>query len=158
MSSVSTRQPTSIDVRATKFTIACSTTISPTCTGDRKSSRSIDAVSTAPCAWRIAATPAHTSIHCIMIPPNITPATPLVCIGITICVITQRVSVGVIGTANPSGEEGVPPSLLLLRRCGRLLGGLGGLDLASDPGLELGLALPALHLWRTAIVSTSHGG
>src|SRR6185436_1306993 len=53
-------------------------------------------VSTAPAAWRIAATPAQTSIHCIMIPPNITPATPLVCIGITICVITQRVCDGVM--------------------------------------------------------------
>src|SRR5882724_370005 len=31
-----------------------------------------------------------------MMPPNITPATPLVCIGITICVITQRVSAGLI--------------------------------------------------------------
>src|SRR3954469_25196060 len=142
MSSVSTRQPTSIDVRATKFTMAWSTTISPTRTGDRKSSRSIDAVSTAPCAWRMAETPAHTSIHCIMIPPNITPATPLVCIGITIWVITQRVSAGVIGAA--SGD--LPPTLLLLRRGGRLLRGPGGIDLALDPGLELGLALPALHL------------
>src|SRR5512141_2870661 len=43
----------------------------------------------------MAATPAHTSIHCIMIPPNMTPAMPLVCIGITICVITQRVCSGV---------------------------------------------------------------
>ena len=49
-------------------------TTSPTWTGDRKSSRSIDAVTTAPPAWRIAATPAHTSIHCIMTPPNRTPA------------------------------------------------------------------------------------
>jgi hypothetical protein len=30
-----------------------------------------------------------------MMPPNITPAMPFVCIGITICVITQRVSLGV---------------------------------------------------------------
>src|SRR5262245_4348147 len=30
-----------------------------------------------------------------MMPPNMTPETPLVCIGITICVITQRVCSGV---------------------------------------------------------------
>ena len=95
MSSVSTRQPTSIEVFAVELTWAWSTTISPTWTRDMKSSRSIDAVTTPPWAWRIAATPAHTSIHCIMTPPNMTPATPLVCIGITICVITQRVCSGV---------------------------------------------------------------
>src|SRR5438067_1952646 len=48
MSSVSTRQPTSIEVRATALTWAWSNTTSPTCTGDMKSSRSIDAVTTAP--------------------------------------------------------------------------------------------------------------
>ena len=37
-------------------------------------SRSIDAVTTRPPAWRIAETPAQTSIHCIITPPNITPA------------------------------------------------------------------------------------
>src|ERR1041385_1728822 len=49
-----------------------------------------------------------------------------------------------------------PLTLLLLRRRGRLLGGLGHVDLALDPALELGLALPALHLRRTSIVSASH--
>ena len=34
-----------------------------------------------------------------MIPPNMTPETPLVCIGITICVITQRVCSGVTPAA-----------------------------------------------------------
>src|SRR4029079_12461907 len=49
-----------------------------------------------------------------------------------------------------------PPTLLLLRRRGRLLRSLGGIDLALDPGLELGLAPLALHLRRLAIVSASH--
>src|SRR4051812_7313556 len=87
-----------------------------------------------------------------MMPPNITPATPLVCIGITICVITQRVSAGVIVEGRPGPE----PTLLLLAGCGRLLRRLRGLDLALDPGLELGLAALALHLRRVAIVSASH--
>src|SRR5688500_4938815 len=60
-----------------------------------KSSQSIDAVTTWPPAWRMAATPAQTSIHCISWPPNSTPAEPLVCPGITICVITQREVAGV---------------------------------------------------------------
>src|SRR5688572_1456247 len=115
--------------------------MSPRRTGTMKSSRSMEAVNTAPAAWRIAATPAQTSIHCIMTPPNITPATPLVCIGITICVITQRVCSGL-----------TPASLLLLGRWGRLLGRLGSLDLALDPRLQLRLALAPLHLGRPAIV------
>src|SRR5262249_44130176 len=56
------------------------------------------------------------------------------------------------------GVMATPLTLLLLRRRGRLLGGLGHLDLALDPALELGLALPALHLRRTSIVSASHAG
>src|SRR3569623_792259 len=83
-----------------------------------------------------------------MMPPHMTPATPLVCIGITSCVITQRVCSGVIGL--------LARSLLLLRRSGRLLGRLRGLDLALRPRLELGLALLAAHLPRTAIISASH--
>src|SRR4051812_4033341 len=100
-----------------------------------------------------------------MMPPNITPATPLVCIGITICVITQRVSAGVMATKAARGASPllyclydlwvVLPLLLLGRRC-RLLRRLGRLDLALDPGLELGLAALALHLRRVAIVSASH--
>src|SRR5215510_9045389 len=150
MSSVSTRQPTSIEVRATKLTIAWSTTISPTCTGVRKSSRSIDAVSTAPAAWRIAATPAHTSIHCIITPPNITPAAPLVCVGMTIWVITQREASGV-----SEATTGLA-SLLLAGRRGRLLGRLGGVDRALDAGLELVLRFTPLHLPRAAVVSVTH--
>ncbi len=60
-----------------------------------KSSRSIDAVTTAPPAWRMAATPAQTSIHWTMTPPKRTPEAPLVCPGMTICVITQWVAAGV---------------------------------------------------------------
>src|SRR5258705_6943762 len=134
-----------------------------------KSSRSIDAVTTAPPASRIAATPAHTSIHCIMTPPNMTPATPLVCIGITICVITQRVCSGVTGSrprsgsslGRPLGVRLAPPdparsSLLLLRWRGRLLGRLGGLDPALDALLQLNLTLLAPHLPGSTIVSASH--
>src|SRR5206468_10531321 len=83
-----------------------------------------------------------------MIPPNMTPAIPLVCIGITICVITQRVSSGVIGL--------LARSLLLLRRSGRLLGRLRRLDPALRARLQLGLALLAAHLPGPAIVSASH--
>ena len=55
-----------------------------------------------------------------MTPPNMTPATPLVCIGITICVITQRVCSGV----KPLFYLGsvlrvVPPTVVLRTPFGR---------------------------------------
>ena len=52
-------------------------------------------MTTAPAACRIAATPAHTSIHCMITPPNITPPAPLVCIGMTIWVMVTRDAAGV---------------------------------------------------------------
>jgi hypothetical protein len=55
--------------------------------GVMKSSRSIDAVTTGPPAWRIALTPAQTSIHETTMPPNMMPPEPFTCIGITICVV-----------------------------------------------------------------------
>src|SRR5258706_13027359 len=104
-----------------------------------------------------------------MTPPNMTPATPLVCIGITICVITQGVCSGVTGSrprsgsslGRPLGVRLAPPdparsSLLLLRWRGRLLGRLGGLDPALDALLQLNLTLLAPHLPGSTIVSASH--
>src|SRR5262245_32023314 len=104
-------------VRAAKLTCACSSTTSPRWMGERKSRRSIDAVTTGPRACFKAATPAHTSIHCITTPPNITVPERFVCIGITICVITTRDSVG---------ERAMPPrySILRERAPGRRLAGM----------------------------------
>ena len=77
-----------------------------------------------------------------------TPATPLVCIGITICVITQRVCSGV-----------TPDSLLLLRLSRRgFLAAFAVAILRFDARLELRLALLAAHLPGLAIVFASHSG
>ena len=51
----------------------------------------MDAVTAVPPQCRIAATAAHTSIHCTSMPPKSTPAAPFVCVGITIWVISTRV-------------------------------------------------------------------
>ena len=55
-----------------------------------------------------------------MTPPNMTPATPLVCIGITICVITQRVCSGVMARAAYfffAGAAGFLAALAALDAC-----------------------------------------
>src|SRR4051794_31922222 len=93
-----------------------------------KSTRSIEAVTTRPPAWRIAATPAHTSIHSIITPPNITPPTPLVWVGITICVITH---------ADAAGGSGGPACFFLA----------AGAGFCADAGVDL-MAAWILRLMR----------
>src|ERR671912_16180 len=69
MSSASTRTPTSIEVRPTSFTDACTKTTSPTLTGCRKLIWSSEAVTTGPPACRLAAIPAAVSISFMISPP-----------------------------------------------------------------------------------------
>src|SRR5260221_661914 len=73
-------------------------TISPSCTGLRKCSRSIDAVTTAPPEWRADAMPPAMSIHCMRMPPKIVPCV-LVRPGNTICAVSTREARGVFRTA-----------------------------------------------------------
>ena len=67
--SASTRTPTSIDVRHTALTLACSVTSSPMWTGSRKVMRSMPAVTTRWRQWRIAAIPAASSHSFMTLPP-----------------------------------------------------------------------------------------
>src|SRR5918994_3735354 len=69
MSSASTRTPTSIEVRPTSLTEACTDTTSPTLTGCRKLIWSSEAVTTGPPACRLAAIPAAVSISFMISPP-----------------------------------------------------------------------------------------
>src|ERR1017187_3397850 len=66
-------------------------TNSSTRAGRKKCSRSMEAVTTGPLAWRAAAMAAATSIHCITMPPNRVPM-PLVWPGSTAWAVSTRVA------------------------------------------------------------------